>query len=153
MSTSWSSSRWPAAAPEAGEDEPDDEVSLAAIVQRAAERTRRRSGRTIVVDADTTLVRGRDQALERAVGICWRTRPSSTAPVPHRSRSPFDAAVSRPLTAGPAWAQTARGVRPFLPRRHRAWAAGSGLGLAIVRDVAEGHDGTVFARTDLVAEL
>jgi len=26
------------------------------------------------------------------------------------------------------------------------WAAGSGLDLAIVRDAAEGHDGTVFAR-------
>ena len=50
------------------DDEPEEPVELATVARRAAERVGRRTGREIRIDADASVVRGRRQALERAVG-------------------------------------------------------------------------------------
>jgi two-component system sensor histidine kinase MprB len=132
---------------DAGEEEPEDEVSLAAVVARAAERTRRRSGRTVVVDGDATVVRGSDQALERAVGNLLE----NAAKFDRTGSASIEVSVRRGTVAvadrGPGLgSDSARLFDRFYRADTARGLPGSGLGLAIVRDVAEGHGGTVFAR-------
>ena len=49
------------------DDEPVQPVRLGDVVERAAARARRRTGRTVIVDADDSVCDGRPGALERAV--------------------------------------------------------------------------------------
>lgn len=51
-----------------GREEAEEPVDLAEVARRAARRVYRRSGRLVHVDADGSVVRGRPQGLERAVG-------------------------------------------------------------------------------------
>ncbi|HEY0813465.1 MAG TPA: HAMP domain-containing sensor histidine kinase [Pseudonocardia sp.] len=130
----------------AGDDEPDEEVALSVVVARAAERTRRRSGRTIAVHADATVVRGRDQALERAAGNLLE----NAAKFDRNGSAPIEISVRRGTVTvadrGPGLgADSARVFDRFYRADTARGLPGSGLGLAIVRDVAEDHDGTVFA--------
>jgi two-component system, OmpR family, sensor histidine kinase MprB len=127
-------------------------VELAPIVERVADRARRRSGRLVLVDADACRALVRPQALERAVGnlvenaLKFDDRPDGTIDIEVRNGR---IAVS---DRGP-------GIEPAdLPRVfdrfYRSISArsrpGSGLGLSIVDDVAKMHGGTAFAtnRTD-----
>ncbi|MDQ1520583.1 MAG: two-component system, OmpR family, sensor histidine kinase MprB, partial [Actinomycetota bacterium] len=48
-------------------DEPTEDVDLAELSRRVAERAQRRTGRAVKVDADDTVVLGRRQGLERAI--------------------------------------------------------------------------------------
>jgi two-component system sensor histidine kinase MprB len=123
-----------------------EEVVLGELVERAATRARRRSGREIVVSADGSVVMGRPGALERAV-----TNLLDNATKFDASGGPIRVDVTSGTVAvsdgGPGIPE------PDLPlvfdRFYRSADArsrpGSGLGLAIVRDVAEAHGGTVFA--------
>ena len=131
-----------------GADEPADEpVELAAVARRAAERVERRTGRRVRVDADGSVVRGRRQGLERAVGNLLENAAKFDGP----GTAPLEVDVERGRVTvrdrGP-------GIDPadtdhVFDRFYRADTArglpGSGLGLAIVRDVALAHGGTVFA--------
>lgn len=130
-------------------DEADGPVDLSTVAERAAERVRRRTGRRVevVVGDDDVPVRGRPRALDRAV-----TNLLENAAKFDEGRSErLEVRVGRGRIAvadrGPGIAP--RDVERVFDRFYRADAArglpGSGLGLAIVRDVAEGHDGTVFA--------
>ncbi len=129
-----------------GADEEEAVVDLTEVVQVAAARTRRRSGRQIVVVSDGTRVRGRRAALERAVGNLVENAAKFDT-----SGGPIDVQVRMAVITvsdrGPGLADEDLG-RVF-DRFYRAEAAralpGSGLGLAIVADVAEAHDGTTFA--------
>jgi two-component system, OmpR family, sensor histidine kinase MprB len=131
-----------------GTDEEEDDVQLAAVVRAAAERTRRRTGRVIGIDSDDTRVRGRRQALERAVGNLLE----NAAKFDTGGTGPIDIWVRRGTITvsdrGPGLA--AGDVHRVFDRFYRADAArslpGSGLGLAIVADIAQAHDGTAFAR-------
>jgi two-component system sensor histidine kinase MprB len=122
------------------------EVSLAAVVQRAAARARLHDGPTLTLDLTDSVVHGDQRLLERAVvnvianALAW---------------SPADGTVDVRLADGTIVVRD-RGPG-FLPadlprvfdRFYRSDAArgkpGSGLGLAIVRQVAERHGGTATA--------
>ncbi|HZD71911.1 MAG TPA: ATP-binding protein [Actinomycetes bacterium] len=126
------------------DDEPEQTVALDQLAERAADRTRRRSGRGVLVDAEPAAVAARPQALLRAVGNLLdnavKFSPDAT---------PVEVTV-RPGSLqvrdhGPGIA--AEDLPYVFDRFYRALGArslpGSGLGLAIVRQVAEGAGGTV----------
>ena len=130
------------------EDESASVVSLVDVAERVAARTRRRTGREIVVDADASVVWGRPGSLERAlanpVENSAKFDPDGTEPIVIRVRG----GVVEVLDRGP-------GVDPaeidhLFERFFRATVArslpGSGLGLAMVKEIANAHGGQVFAR-------
>jgi two-component system, OmpR family, sensor histidine kinase MprB len=129
-------------------DEAEEPVELAAVARRAAERVRRRTGRDVRVDADGSVVRGRRQGLERAVGNLLE----NAAKFDVAGQGPIELDVRRGTVIvsdrGPGIA--ADDAARVFDRFYRADTArslpGSGLGLAIVRDVAQAHGGSVFAR-------
>jgi two-component system sensor histidine kinase MprB len=120
-------------------------VDLGDLVERVAEKFRRRTGRTIDVSADDSIVGGRGPQLERAVGnlvdnaVKW---------------SPFGSPIDVTVEAGRVTVTDqgpgiAEADRPFVfDRFYRAAGArakpGSGLGLSIVAKVAGDHGGSVF---------
>jgi two-component system sensor histidine kinase MprB len=129
--------------------EPEQSVDLAAVSHHAAERVQRRTGRSIRIDSDGSVVRGRRQGIERAVGNLLE----NAAKFDGDGREPIVVRIhGGTITVadqgpGIGAGDTAR----VFDRFYRADAArglpGSGLGLAIVRDVAESHGGTAFAMT------
>jgi two-component system sensor histidine kinase MprB len=124
-----------------------ESLDLAAVVQAAAERARRRANAKeirIVVDAASSIVHGKPQALERAVmnlldNAVKFSPPSSTVTV---STSSGQIVV---MDEGPGIAPEDR--PQVFDRFYRAASArslpGSGLGLAIVADAVADHHGTV----------
>ncbi|MEV6641486.1 HAMP domain-containing sensor histidine kinase [Amycolatopsis sp. NPDC051371] len=127
------------------EAEEPSAIGLDEVVERAADRVRRRTGRTIVVDTDASAVTGQAKALERAVANLLENavKFDATGPVEVVVR---DGRV-QVLDRGPGIGDD-DAARVF-DRFHRADAArglpGSGLGLAIVREIALAHGGSVFA--------
>lgn len=136
-------------------DEEDVDVDLAEVAERVAARSRRRSGRDVVLNVASDApvgVRGRPTGLERAVSNLVDNALK------------FDANGDRPVEIG-MYRGVDGGLRvevrdrgPGIPaedlgrifdRFHRATAVrslpGSGLGLSIVHDVATTHGGSVFA--------
>ncbi|MDQ0585767.1 HAMP domain-containing sensor histidine kinase [Streptomyces rishiriensis] len=130
-------------------EEPEGPVDLAEVARRAARRVHRRTRRLVHLDADGSVVHGRPDGLERAVGNLLE----NPAKFDTDDREPIGVCIRGGTVTvsdrGPG-ISTADAERVF-DRFYRADAArglpGSGLGLAIVRDVAEAHGGTVFART------
>jgi two-component system sensor histidine kinase MprB len=129
-------------------DEPEEDVSLAELADRVAERAQRRSGRVVSVASDDTTVVGRRQGLERAISNlvdnALKFDAHGTAPVEIVVRNGEVTVYDR----GP-------GIKPDdLPRVFDRFfrsvdarsEPGSGLGLSIVREVAQRHGGSVFAR-------
>ncbi|MFE6448380.1 sensor histidine kinase [Nocardiopsis dassonvillei] len=130
------------------EDEQMSAVPLAGIAEKVAKRTRRRTGRDIVVDADGSVVWGRPGSLERAVSNpvenSAKFDPEGTAPIEIRVR----AGTVEVLDRGPGIDPTE--LDHVFERFYRAAVArglpGSGLGLSMVREIAQAHGGRVFAR-------
>ncbi|WP_327698221.1 HAMP domain-containing sensor histidine kinase [Streptomyces sp. NBC_00459] len=129
--------------------EAEESVELAALARRVAQRVHRRTGRFVLLDVDDSVIRGRRQGLERAVGNLLENAAKfdagSDSPVEVRIRQgEITVADQGPGIAHPD-------IERVFDRFYRADTAralpGSGLGLAIVRDIAEAHGGTVFART------
>ena len=130
-------------------DEAEQPVDLAALARTVAARVQRRSTRAIEVDADRSVVHGRRQRLERAVGNLLENAVK------------FDAAGDEPvrlhvrggrvvvLDRGPgiAPADTRRVFDRFYRAEQARGLPGSGLGLSIVKDIAEEHGGTAFAES------
>jgi len=126
--------------------EPDQEVALGPIVERVADRARRRTGREIRLDVDGSVVTGRPQALERAISnlVDNATKFSADAAEP----------IDVSLVAGRIEvSDRGPGIAPqdlahVFDRFYRALDArsrpGSGLGLAIVSDVVVAHGGRTF---------
>ena len=126
------------------DDEPEEQVSLDQIVERVAERTRRRTGRDVVVVAEAAVMLGRPRELTRAIGnLVDNAAKFSDEP------SPVEVAVRPGVVEvrdhGP-------GVLPVdqphvFDRFYRSAEArskpGSGLGLAIVDQIARNHGGSV----------
>ena len=133
-------------ATEARDDEPLQPVRLVDIVDRAAERARRRFNREVEVRADASLVNGRPGALERAVqnlvdNAC-KFAPSGTIEV-----TVLNGAVAvRDHGPGLVEADIPHLFDRFYRSVQMRGMPGSGLGLAIVKSVAEAHGGSVFAR-------
>ncbi len=131
------------------DDEPIRATSIAAIAERAAERTRRRTGREVTVDADGTIADVRAAAIERAIQnlVDNAAKFAPEGPVEVRSVG-SDSAVRVTVRDHGA------GLRPddvehLFDRFFRAVESrslpGSGLGLAIVKSIVDGHGGSVFA--------
>ena len=137
-------------------DAPDVPVPLAPLARAVAERAYRRTGRTVSVVADGSVVLGQPAALERAV---WNLVENACKF--SRADTPIELVVQRGTVVvrdrGPGIAPA--DLPHVFDRFYRAADAralpGSGLGLAIVRDVAQAHGGRVFAanRPDGGAEL
>ncbi len=136
-----------ALATERRENEPWQHVVLREVAETAAERSRRRAGREVVVDADDTVVYGRSQALERAISNpvenAAKFDPEGTAPIEVVVREGRVEVCDR----GP-------GIDPdelghVFERFYRSTSArslpGSGLGLSMVQEVAREHGGDVLA--------
>jgi two-component system sensor histidine kinase MprB len=129
-------------------DEPADDVVLADVAERVAARARRRSDREVTVDADRSMVVARRGAIERAISNlvdnALKFQENSSAPVEVVVRNGAVTVLDR----GPGLLPD--DIPHLFDRFYRSVNArsrpGSGLGLSIVRDVAERHGGTVFAR-------
>ena len=127
-------------------DEPSVEVRIADVVESAAGRVGRRTGRTIDITADVSVVLAQRSSLDRAI-----TNLLDNAAKFDNSAEPIEISVVQGRVAvrdhGP-------GIAPedldlVFDRFYRAVAArsqpGSGLGLSIVTEVASTHGGTTFA--------
>ncbi|MCT9077574.1 HAMP domain-containing sensor histidine kinase [Streptomyces fulvoviolaceus] len=130
-----------------GREEAEEPVDLAGVARRAARRVYRRTGRLVHIDADDSVVRGRPQGLERAVGNLLE----NAAKFDTEGSEPIEVRIRRGavtvLDRGPgiAAADTGRVFDRFYRADGARRLPGSGLGLAIVHDVAEAHDGEVSA--------
>ena len=126
-------------------DEAVVDLDLADVVTEAVERGRRRTGRTIELDAAASPVRGQPGQLERAVDNLLGNA--------HKF-SPPDAPIE--VVVGPG-SVAVRDHGPGIPADERArvfdrfyrsaaarGAPGSGLGLAIVAQIVEQHGGTTW---------
>jgi two-component system sensor histidine kinase MprB len=128
------------------DDEPEQAVALDQLAGRAADRTRRRGGRTIIVNAAPTVVVGKPEQLLRAIGNLLdnavKFSPDGT---------PIELSVRggrlQVRDHGPGIA--AEDLPRVFDRFYRAVDArslpGSGLGLAIVRQIAEDAGGSASA--------
>jgi two-component system sensor histidine kinase MprB len=128
-------------------DEPREPLDLAELATDVTARYQRRSGRDIVVVAEPTPVVAQRAAVQRALS-CLLDNATKFDP----SGAPIEVSVR---DRGIAVADRGMGIPDnelalVFERFHRAEEArtmpGSGLGLSIVRDVAERHGGSVFAR-------
>ena len=128
-------------------DEPDQRVELGPMIERVADRARRRTGRSVDVVADDTVVVGRPQALERAI----TNLVDNAAKFSAGAGGPIDISLQQGRVEvsdrGPGIAPA--DLPRVFDRFYRATDArsrpGSGLGLAIVSDVVQAHGGTTFA--------
>jgi two-component system sensor histidine kinase MprB len=127
-------------------DEPIRAMPLAEAVEAAAERVGRRSGRTIEVRTDASVVEAQRLLLERAI-----TNLLDNAAKFDRTQAPIELSALGGRIAvrdhGPGIA--ADDLPHVFDRFFRAVAArsqpGSGLGLSIVTEVAAAHGGSTFA--------
>ncbi len=132
------------------DDDDDDDTAvtfdLGVVVERQAERARRRSNRTISVAADESRVYGHPRRVERLVGNLLENAVKFSD-----DGTPIEVGVhASTLTVrdhGPGFEP--RDLDHVFDRFYRAEAArsrpGSGLGLSIVQEVARAHGGTVRA--------
>jgi two-component system sensor histidine kinase MprB len=128
------------------DDEPEQTIALDQLVERAVDRARRRSGRTITVEAEPAWVTAKPHQLLRAVGNLLDNAVKF---------SPEGTPVE--VTVRPGQIQVrdhgpgigADDLPRVFDRFHRAVEArslpGSGLGLAIVRQIVEEAGGTATA--------
>ncbi len=122
-------------------------VDLAALGERVATLFRNRTGRTITLDAEPTVVLARRHGVERALSNLLdnavKFDPDGKVPVEVRI-SDLTITVS---DRGPGLAAQDSGR--IFDRFYRATAArslpGSGLGLSIVQEIAAAHGGSVLA--------
>ncbi len=125
-------------------DEPEEEVDLALVAERAAERVRRRSGRTVLVDAEPVTIVGRPRELGRAVGNLIDNAAKFSTP-PEAVEVRVRPGVVEVRDHGPGLEEDDRAH--VFDRFYRAPSArslpGSGLGLAIVDQTARGHGGSI----------
>jgi two-component system sensor histidine kinase MprB len=129
-----------------GTDRSDSEVRLDELVRETAERSARRTGRRVEVEASPTTVLGNADDLRRAVAnLLDNAHKWSPPDVPVE----VEVAGGRVtvMDRGPGIAEEDRDL--VFERFYRAADArtrpGSGLGLAIVRQIAERHGGRVWA--------
>jgi two-component system sensor histidine kinase MprB len=128
-----------------GGDEPEEPMDLAEVTRNAAARVQRRTGRDVRVDAEC-VVWGRRQGLERAVSnLLENAAKFDSGFDPIEVRAHQGAVTVADRGPGIDAQDTARVFDRFYRAASARGLPGSGLGLAIVRDVAEGHGGSVFA--------
>jgi len=129
------------------DDEPEEQVSLDQIVERVAERARRRTGRDVVVVSEPATMFGRPRELTRAIGnLVDNATKFSEGP------SPVEVAVRpgvvevRDHGSGVAEGDQAQIFNRFYRSADARSKPGSGLGLAIVDQIVRSHEGRVSVR-------
>ncbi|MEZ5258877.1 MAG: HAMP domain-containing sensor histidine kinase [Ilumatobacteraceae bacterium] len=128
------------------DDQPTAPVSLREVVDTVADRTRRRTGRVVLVVGDDSVVDGRRSELERAVRNLLENATKF---------APGDSVIEVTVRAGRVSVDdrgpgiAADDLPHLFDRFYRAVDArsspGSGLGLSIVDQVVRSHHGHVFA--------
>jgi two-component system sensor histidine kinase MprB len=128
------------------DEEPQQDVSLERIVQRAAPRLERRTGRTVLIDSDGGIMAGRPVALERAVRNLL-DNAAKFDPTGYPIEVTIRGGHLEVRDRGPGISNS--DLPHIFNRFYRSDAArnqpGSGLGLAIVADIAAAHGGRAFA--------
>lgn len=133
------------------DDEPEERVSVDQIVERVADRTRRRTGRTITVDAQAFEVVGRPRELTRAIGnLVDNAAKFSKAPSPVEVTVRSGSVQVRDHGPGVAPVDQPHVFDRFYRSADARSKPGSGLGLAIVDQIARNHGGAV--RVDNAAD-
>ena len=128
-------------------DRTDVEFDLAAVVEDAAERFRRRSGRDVRVDTEPTVVTGSPTALDRAVtNLLGNADKFSGVGAPIDVRLSGRWVMVRDRGPGIDDADAAHVFDRFYRAPSARSLPGSGLGLAIVKQIAEQHAGSVVIR-------
>jgi two-component system sensor histidine kinase MprB len=126
------------------DDEPDQRVTLDQLVERCAERVRRRTGREVVVSSAPGIVIGRPRDLARAIGNLLENAAKFSPENRPIEVSVFGGTVSvRDHGDGVAAADQAHVCDRFDRSAGSRSLPGSGLGLAIVDQVARSHGGQV----------
>ena len=125
--------------------EADQRVVLGDLCEAAADRVRRRTGRQVLVEADSSALTGRPVALDRAIHNL----------IDNAAKFSVDGDVQVVVANGQVTVSDrgpgldAQDLERIFDRFYRSDQArsrpGSGLGLAIVREIVESHGGTVFA--------
>ncbi|EST35170.1 sensor histidine kinase [Streptomyces roseochromogenus] len=128
-------------------EQPAD-TALSGVAEEAAALARRRTGREILVEADSTVVRARPAAIQRALTNLLE----NAAKFDQDGTEPVEVAIKgtrvevRDRGPGIAEADLPRVFDRFYRADSARSLPGSGLGLAIVHAVAVTHGGTAFAR-------
>ena len=127
-------------------DEPEQEVDLAALVEDAAEASRRRTGRVIEVEASgAALLAGRPGQLDRVLrNLLANAHKFSPGDAPVRVVADGGRVVVIDQGPGIPVADREHVFDRFARADQARTMPGSGLGLAIVRQIVEEHGGTVF---------
>ena len=129
------------------DDEPEEQVSLDQIVERVAERARRRTGRDVVVVSEPATMFGRPRELTRAIGNLFDNATKFS-----EGPSPVEVAVRpgvvevRDHGSGVAEGDQAQIFNRFYRSADARSKPGSGLGLAIVDQIVRSHEGRVSVR-------
>ena len=127
------------------DDEPMQERQLGGLCEQAAARVRRRTGRTISVVADGSVVSCRPAAIDRAV----LNLIDNAAKFSDAGEIEVEVKAGRVAVSDHGPGVPVDDLSHIFDRFYRSVASrsqpGSGLGLAIVRDIVESHGGTVFA--------
>ena len=127
------------------DDEPAQECQLGGLCQQAAARVRRRTGRTIAMVADRSVVSCRPAAIDRAV----LNLIDNAAKFSGAGEIEVEVKAGRVSVSDRGPGIPDDDLAHVFDRFYRSVASrsqpGSGLGLAIVRDIVESHGGTVFA--------
>ncbi len=123
------------------------EVDLAELVHQAAERTIRRTGRTISIDApDEALLSGDPKGLERAIGnLIGNAVKFSPGDTPIEIVVDASSVEVRDRGPGIGEGEQERIFDRFYRSDRTRTMPGSGLGLAIVAEVAAAHGGSTYA--------
>ncbi|OLZ70470.1 two-component sensor histidine kinase [Streptomyces sp. IMTB 2501] len=128
-------------------EQPTD-TALGAVAEEAAALARRRTGREILVEADSIVVRARPAAIQRALTNLLE----NAAKFDQDGTEPIEVAITgtrvevRDRGPGIAEADLPRVFDRFYRADSARSLPGSGLGLAIVHAVAVTHGGIAFAR-------
>ena len=129
------------------DDEPEEQVSLDQIVERVAERTRRRTGRDVVVVAEPVAMLGRPRELTRAIGnLVDNAAKFSDEPSPVEVTVRPGVVEVRDHGSGVAEEDQAQIFDRFYRSADARSKPGSGLGLAIVDQIVRSHEGRVSVR-------
>jgi two-component system, OmpR family, sensor histidine kinase MprB len=133
-------------ATESRADEPSQTMRLGDVVEGAAERVRRRTGRDVLVTADDSTAVLRPSAVDRAVHniIDNAAKFAPTGPIEITVRDGVVTVADRGPGITPAEAE--RLFDRFYRTDTMRATPGSGLGLAIVNEIVVQHGGSVFAR-------
>jgi len=130
------------------DDEPEEQVSLDQIVERVAERARRRTGRDVVVVSEPATMFGRPRELTRAIGnLVDNATKFSDEPAPVEVAVRPGVVEVRDHGSGVAEEDRAQIFDRFYRSADARSKPGSGLGLAIVDQIVRSHEGRVSVRT------